>query len=367
MSRSFTQRYLLWLVVPPAIVTIPLAFLFLEQVLTLTAATAADVALLLILMYALAALAYLQFVAPQTRRLENADAADASMEMSECLQRTITTAVLAFGVGVLLFAIICTLLVLRSGAGFGYFIVAALMAAFPGVAWAYAAGKRQLALLARGRYAGRELSIGKKIAIVFIGSFIISSAALVELISSDTLMQLERLAIESSAERFQRVYETANLSAQIDAKVLDDLRLYIPRDYALHLIPARGAPADTGQPLTSDEVNAIRRIGTGDSTAFASPHVVKFAKLKDGSILAMSIPWEAYRNIPAQITYYTFIIALLTTLIFSLAASFLHSPFSSVGQPQAAGKRDFPRDGGRSLIENSANQCDGVRGPENPD
>ncbi|HKO02131.1 MAG TPA: hypothetical protein VJ032_10580, partial [Thermoanaerobaculia bacterium] len=116
MSRSFTQRYLLWLVVPPAIVTIPLAFLFLEQVLTLTAATAADVALLLILMYALAALAYLQFVAPQTRRLENADAADASTEMSECLRRTITTAVLAFGVGVLLFAIICTLLVLRSGA-----------------------------------------------------------------------------------------------------------------------------------------------------------------------------------------------------------------------------------------------------------
>jgi len=166
------------------------------------------------------------------------------------------------------------------------------------------------------------LSIGRKIAIVFIGTFIVSSAALVELISSKVTDALERLAIASSAERYQRIYDTANLSAQIDPKILSDLRLYIPSDYALHLISRDGRVTSTGEPLTPDEVDAIRRMGNGDSTAFVSKHAVKFAKLKDGSILALSIPWAPYQSIPIQITLYTFIIALLTSVIFARAKGY---------------------------------------------
>ncbi len=324
-ARSFTQRYLLWLVLPPALVTIPLALIFVAQLINLTPLTTLDVALLLILLYAVAALFYGSALAPYTRRVEEAIAAgtDASKEMSTCLMRTTRLSMLVLGIGGIVFAIAATFLVMRSAIGFGYFVVAALITVFPGIAWAYAAGKKRLAAEARGRYAGGELSIGRKIAIVFIGSFIISSAALVELVSSKTATTLERLAIASSADRFQRVYDTANLAAQIDPNLIDDLRLYIPGDYALHLIARNGKVTSTKDPLTPEEVNAIRRVGTGDSTAFMAPHVTKFAKLKDGSILVLSIPWEPYHNIPVQITLYTFIIALLTTVIFSMAAYFL--------------------------------------------
>jgi methyl-accepting chemotaxis protein len=322
---SFTQRYLLRLIAPPAAVTIPLAFLFVAQVIALSTSDAIDVALLLLWMYVVTALAYGYFLTPYTRRIEEAitEERDASQELSDCLRITIRAAVIALGLSGIVFALLCTWLVMQSAEGFGYFIVAASIAAFPGIAWAYAAGKRFLAALGRGRYIGPELSIGKKIAIVFIGSFIVSSAALVELTASKVLIALERLAIASSSERFQRIYDTANLSAQIDPKILDDLRLYIPSDYALHLISRGGQVTDAGAPLTPDEVAAIRRIGNGDSASFSSQHVVKFAKLKDGSILALSIPWEPYRKIPRQITMYTFIIALLTSVIFSMAALFL--------------------------------------------
>jgi methyl-accepting chemotaxis protein len=319
---SFTRRYLAWLVLPPAAVTIPLAFLFIEQVIRLTTTTALNVLLLLILLYAIAALAYGQFLTPLLKHVEEAIEAgrDASREMSAVLMRTTGVAIAALGLGGIVFAIVSALLVMPSAIGFGYFFVAALIASFPGMAWAYGAGKKRLASEARGHYSGRELTIGRKIAIAFIGSFIISSAALVELISSKVSISLEGLAIASSSDRFQRVFDTANLSAKIDPKILDDLRLYIPSDYQLHLISKNGRVTSTGDPLTAAEVSAIRRIGSGDSTAFISPHVVKFAKLKDGSILALAIPWAPYRNIPIQITLYTFIIVLLTTVIFSIAA-----------------------------------------------
>jgi len=328
---SFTQRYLLWLVAPPAAVTIPLAFLFVAQVITLTPGTAFDVALLLLWMYIVAALAYGYFLTPYTRRVEEAMAAghDASKEMSDCLRITLRVALIVLGLSGIVFAAASTWLVMRSWMGFGYFAVAALIAAFPGIAWAYVAAKRLLTSAGRGRFVGRETTIGRKIAIVFIGCFIVSSAALIELISSKVGIALEQLAIASSSERFQRVYDTANLAAQIDPKMLDDLRLYIPADYALHLITRDGKATDTGDPLTPEEVEAIRRIRTGDSTAFVSPHVVKFARLKDGSILALSIPWEPYRKIPMQITLYTVIIALLTSLVFTLAAYLLSRDVTS--------------------------------------
>ncbi len=313
-NLSFTHRYLLWLVIPPALVTIPLAFLFLEQVISLRLATAIDILLLLILMYAVAALVYGHVLSPALRRLDEVD------ETSACLEKTLRLAIVGLGSGGVLFIVVATLMVMPSVLGLAYFVVAALIVAFPGIAWAYASGKRQLAARAPGGYSGRELSVGRKIAIVFIGSFIISSAALVELVSTKVTISLEQLDLASSADRFQRVFETANDAAQIHARMLDDLRLYIPAGYSLQLIDRKGHVTTTGETLTGAEVNSIRRMRNGDSTALVSPHVFKFGMLKDGSILVLSIPWTPYRNIPVQITLYTLIIALLTTGIFSAAA-----------------------------------------------
>jgi methyl-accepting chemotaxis protein len=314
-----------WLTLPPAVVTIPLAFLFISQVVRLTAADATIVLVLLMAIYAVAALVYATTLSGVTCDFEDAvaEAGDIASGMSRCLERTRAMTLVALTAGGALFAVIATLTVMRSAVGFAYFAAGALIATFPGVAWAYAAGKQQLVRTAAGiskaRYVGRELSVGRKIAIVFIGSFLIALVALVELVSSKVSAKLEQLAVQSAADRFQRIYETTNLSAQIAPGVLDDLRNYIPGGYSLHLIERNGTVTNTSSPLAGEEVALIRRIGTGDSTSFSSPHVTKFARLKDGSILVLGIPWEPYRNIPLQVAWYTLVVALITTAIFVIA------------------------------------------------
>jgi methyl-accepting chemotaxis protein len=328
-SGTFTRRYVAWLTLPPALVTIPLAFLFISQVVRLTAADATIILVLLAAIYAIAALVYATTLSGATCDFEDAvaEGGDIATGMSRCLERTRAMTVVALSLGGLLFAAVATITVMRTIVGFAYFATGALIATFPGVAWAYAAGKQQLVRTAAGvskaRYVGRELSVGRKIAIVFIGSFLIALIALVELVSSKVSVKLEQLAIASASERFERIYDTTNLAAQITPGIVDDLRNYIPAGYSLHLIEPSGRVTSTSNPLTPDEVVMIRRVRTGDSASFASPHVMKFRSLKDGSILALGIPWEPYRNIPLQVAWYTLIVALITTAIFILATIIL--------------------------------------------
>lgn len=321
---SFTRRYLTWLLAPPLVVSIPPALLFLSQVVQLSLGRMLALTLLLGVMYGAGCVLFTFAVRPHAERVEAALAGrgDLSRAMSDCLDRTKLMSLALWGGGGVLFAAIAAALILPSPLGFAYFLVAALIAGFISIVWGYAMGKHRLHEAAgekRAHYVGRELSLGKKIAIVFIGSLTISSAALILLISSRVSTTLEHLAISSSEERFQRVHDMANIVAKVDASTLDTMRDYIPSDYALHVIDPSGKVVSTKDPLDDDEVGAIRRIGTGDSSAFIGPHVSRFAKLKDGSILVLTIPWTQYQNVPFQITFYTLIVALLTTLAFGAA------------------------------------------------
>jgi methyl-accepting chemotaxis protein len=333
---SFTRRYLLWLLAPPAVVALPLSFLFLAQVVQLTASSVAIMLAMLVVLYGGGALTMRMLITPQLAEVESALAGrgDLSRAMSEALDRTTRMAVLLWAGGAIVFAVLGTLLVMRSGLGFSYFLVAALISAFPSIAWGYAASKHLLMdVTPRGtpiRYTGREIALGRKIAVVFIGSLVVAAAVLVTLISSKVSTTLEGLAIASSAERFQRIFDNANLMAKVDAQELDTLKLYVPDEFALHVIAPNGTLASTKDPLTPFEVAEIRRIKTGDSLAFISPHVCRFAELRNGSILVLSIPWAPYSAIPRQITVYTVIIALLTMLAFVLAAYVLAR---DVGEP----------------------------------
>src|SRR4029079_6694615 len=102
--------------------------------------------------------------------------------------------------------------------------------------------------------------------------------------------------------RFQRLYDSANLMARLDAKELDTLKVYIPNEFALHVIDPNGNVASTKDPLTAEEVAAIRRMHSGDSLAFISPHVCRFAELKDGSVLVLFIQRGPDTQSPLQIT-----------------------------------------------------------------
>ena len=321
---SFTRRYLSWLLLPPLVISLPPALLFLSQVVQLTVSRGIGLAVMLAITYALGCLLFTLGVRPYAKEVEEAleRGGDVSHAMSACLERTTTLSVMLWGIGGILFGAIAALIFMRSALGFAYFVVASLIAAFPAIVWGYAMGKHRLLEAtgeARVHYTGRELSLGKKIALVFIGSLTISATALILLVSSRVSTTLETLAVTTAAERFQRVYDSAAIVSKVDAQTLDTLRLYLPPEYSLHVIDPQGNEIHTKEALEPEEIAAIRRIRTGDSTAFIGPHVSRFAPLKDGSILVLSIPWTPYKNIPVQITFYTLIVGLLTTIVFSAA------------------------------------------------
>src|SRR3954471_17252245 len=330
LSLAFSRKYIVWLLIPPAVVIGPLSYVFLTQVVRMTFGAAEAIVALFTVFFAANAAIISIGLTPLANAVDDAvrRGSDASDAASRCLARTESLTLLLWGAGSILFAIVAALIVMPSVLGFGNFFVAALIGAFPSVIWAYAAGKRLLAEHASHggalRYTGRRFGLGRKIAIVFIGSFLISSAALVALISSKVSTTLEELAISSASDRFARVYDSANLAAVVDPSLVDTLRLYVPSDYAIGIINKRGDfRSSIPDALTPDEITAIRRIGNGDSSTFISPHVARFAKLKDGSILVLTIPWAPYKGIPLQIAFYTVVIALFTLLAFVAAALFL--------------------------------------------
>ncbi len=330
---TFARKYVIRLLVPPAVVVGPLSYIFLSQVI---GTSHGDWIIgLFAIFFAVGAVVTWIVLAPLARDVAEAvrKERDVSEPASYCLERTETLTLLLWGAGGALYSIVAGLLVMPTALGFGYFLVSALIGAFPSVIWAYAAGKHMLAEHAsRGgvlRYTGRRLSLGRKIAIVFIGSFLISFAALVALISSKVSTSLKELAISSASDRFQRVADSANLSATINPAIVDTLREYVPSDYAVVIITTRGVVRSSIEDaLTPDEIEAIRSIGRGDTSAFISPHVAIFSKLKDGSILVLTIPWEPYKNIPLQITFYTLIVALFTLGAFIAAVFFFSRDLS---------------------------------------
>ena len=127
---TFTRRYITWLLAPPAVFTLPLAFGFVSQVVQLNVQTGATLIGLLLLLYAGVGFAFAVQMRESCDAVEAAVAArgDVSPSMSECLDRTKSVAVMLWSVGGLLFAALATVLVMRTGLGFAYFFVAALIA-----------------------------------------------------------------------------------------------------------------------------------------------------------------------------------------------------------------------------------------------
>ena len=319
---SFTRRYLQWLLVPPLAISLPPALLFLSQVVQLSVAREIWLAVMLMVNYAIGCVLFTRAVKPRADAVQSALAGDGDLStaMSECLDRTTTTSMTLWLGGGILFAVVAAAIFLPSPLGFAYFFVASLIAAFVSIVWGYSMGKHRLREAAGTRnvhYNGRGLTLGRKIAGVFIGSLAVSMAALILLVSSRVATTLETLAITSARAHFERVAASARGMSRIDKAALDSMRASLPAEYSLHHLAASGEVMDTRDPLAADEVATIRRIGTGDSSAFIGPHVSRFEKLPDGSVIVLAIPWAPYRNIPVQITFYTVLVALLTTLVFS--------------------------------------------------
>jgi len=326
---GFSKKYLNGLLRPPALITLPLAGLFLSQVVQLSLSGWLLIAGLMIGIYGASALVFSSPIRQYARNFESVLSAngDVGKAMSDCLEATKRSAIRLTLVAGLVFTGVATALVVPSFLGFSYFLVSALLISALSLPWIYATAKNLLLQAAPPqkeiRYAGPLFPLSRKVALLFIGLFLVSSAALVQIVSSKVSTTLENLAISSESDRFARIFDSAQLSSKVDQNTLEVLKSYIPASYSLAVVPRTGPAIHIGEPLSSSELREIRRRGTGDSSHFISPHVMQFKKMKDGSILVLSIPWAPYRNVPLQITFYTLITVLLTSIIFSLATYFL--------------------------------------------
>ncbi|HKO01447.1 MAG TPA: hypothetical protein VJ032_07135, partial [Thermoanaerobaculia bacterium] len=185
---TFRNRYFLRLIAPPALVTLPLAFVFLTQVEQLTGGSAIGVAVMLLVLGAAVAAGMFVVLGKRVDDVDNAAAlrGDVSRVMSETLARSTMYAAIFHGGGALLFALVGMLTIDRSGFGFVSCLAAALIVAFPSTLWSYAEGKRVLVngvqSAERIRFTGRRVPLGRKIAVVFIGGFGVSALITVLLV-----------------------------------------------------------------------------------------------------------------------------------------------------------------------------------------
>ena len=324
----FSRRYFLWLILPPPLITLPICVLFLSQVLhSLTFGEWVAIVGFFIAVGAIGELVFISFLRPP---LERIDAGDRSSEaISLTLQRTIDGSIIGWGVGTVLITVGGALLFHPSPLGFAYFFVVALGAAVPSISWCYAAGKRLLERVAPEtgtHWSGRRLPIGRKIAAVFVAFFLVSSLALVLLVSSKVSKAIEELALSGAEETFNGVYALARSGGASDEQ-LRELASYVEGEFEIYRVAPDGtvgaADPNRSQGLTEQEVSYVARRRSGNSVALDSPHALRFEALDDGSSIVASVPWEQYRALPFEIGLYALVITVLTLVIFALAIYFL--------------------------------------------
>ncbi len=75
--------------------------------------------------------------------------------------------------------------------------------------------------------------------------------------------------------------------------------------------------------LSAREIDWILKRRSGNSVPLDSRHALRFEALPDGSVIAVSVPWEQYRSLPFEIGLYALVITVATLVIFALAIYFL--------------------------------------------
>ncbi|MGK2859932.1 MAG: methyl-accepting chemotaxis protein [Thermoanaerobaculia bacterium] len=328
---SFANRFLLWLLLPPALVGLPLSVVFISEVVHLNSASWMRLVGLGVVS-GLAALIMISGIRPRAVRVEEARAdQDVSELVSETHRATVGAALGAWLLGGLGFSCLAAWLILPSSFGFIVFLDAAMIAAAPSIIWTYAISKRLLVAEARQkakfRYVGAELPLGTKIAIAFIGLFMVTTATVVILVSAKVSTTLEQTVIEGESAQFNLAFARVSALTAVDAAALEQIRLEVTPEHSLHVIRGAGdvissiAPGD--EPLNEVDIRLILETRDGDSSEFISPTVGKFSPLAGGGTLFMAIPFDNFASIPAQIAKFTVIVSIITTLIFVAVTLFL--------------------------------------------
>lgn len=179
----------------PLLTLLPLAIAFLLQVLDVPRGSGAWIALVAYVAYGGGAAVLAGVLLRRISGIEKArTVGEASREISECLSATVVGSAILWLAWGMVVAGIGAAVVMPSLQGIERFGEAALLIAAPAMAWSYWAGKHMLLRRApfdHLEYLGRVYSIRVKIAMVFIGFFIVSMGALIQLISTRIMRQLQ--------------------------------------------------------------------------------------------------------------------------------------------------------------------------------
>lgn len=326
---SLRRKFFIRGLIPPALIFVPISILFLTQVIQLGGKAIGLLGIIALVVYAAGALLLFRYLAPIVDRLEAARDRDATTRAaSELLQRSVRLNQILWLGGAAVFSVVGFLAVLRSGLGFSYLLTASLITATAGVAWNYGSTKRTIFEALQSHegvfFEGRQFSVGRKIAVTFLVVFLISSVALVQLVTAKVSSTLEALAVSSEADRFQRLYQDATIIARVDREALATFDDYLPEGYEPFLIaPSGTVTSGSDEMLQPGTVAEILQRKNGDSTQFVSQDVVRFQSLDDGSILVLKIPWAPFAALPWQIAFYASIVVLITMLAMIVSALFL--------------------------------------------
>ncbi len=201
MKRSYT----VFLLVPPLVVFLPLAVAFINGVARLDHLPITNITLGALIGYGLGAIGCYLALNPAVSRVAMALAGgqEVSEPISDCLQRTeIVSAAFWVAWGTVM-AMIGSALLLPTFRGLQVFAEASLIVSVPAMAWTYWGAKW---FLLRGvdqrqalAYRGRVYSVGLKLGLVFIGFYVVSLGALVQLIAGHLAYRLRQpnLAVDA--------------------------------------------------------------------------------------------------------------------------------------------------------------------------
>lgn len=324
-SQGWGQSWILWLLFVPLSIGLALATLFLWHILASTSTRSTIAIALLALSYLAGGLLYARWLRSMSGRVH--DTVSSGHRVSEILSKSLreafSTSVLYWlGTGTV-FAILATIFILPGLLGFLYFFAAVLIITTLGVCFSYFAVKQLIfasALdIAELEYEGARISIARKVAIIFMTLLTITALVFILLGSAQISSTLEELAVTSAKDRFDRLYEIAisrQTAGTLDVSMLEE---FVPQGYGIALLrPDGSVSGSAAQSLGERELAIITETQSGTSVGFISSNVSRFSLLPDGSIIVMTIPWEAYQQVTYQIALYGLIIALLGLIEFSV-------------------------------------------------
>lgn len=324
------QRQLaFWLLVPPSIIGITFASLFLSQVLQTSQTSLTAVLLATLAIYGIGGALFARFLYFIGGTVASAvdRRSDVSETLSYALEQIENRAFALWVGGGLFFAILSTLIFFRTPLGFAYFLIAATLIGTFGFAWDYFTAKQILFASARDmedlHYVGRQVPVARKIAIIFMGLAVTALAALVLLVSAKVSTTLEELAINTETGELDSLHAVM-AQGEMDSSLLTEFQRTLPEGHDLFRIHPDGSTTGVETSVLDDEeIATMLELGTGSSLEYVSENVARFRQLPDGSVLVLAVPWTPYAGIPWQIAFYTLMIGVVTAAAFVLGTLYL--------------------------------------------